>query len=197
MRAAVTFIIPATAAGTGRERALRSLLAQSDPDWLALVIGAGVAPWLPLEARYYSVKGPTGAEEVGLVNAALAWLHLAASLGQVNTEWVAVLGEQDTVSENFVARLRDVQDGGDSVDIIAFRTKTSTNAVLPHPFYPAIVPGEIGSAVVFRRALLERTRIELHPVGDGMSYLVRQALDHGARLLLHPDISYFEKDSRP
>lgn len=195
MRAAVTFIIPTSAAGTERRgRALRSLLAQSDPDWLAVAIGAGEAPYLPLEARYFTLRGPADGGVPALLNSAFMHLHLAARVGEIDTEWVAVLDDHDTVSEQFVARCKDI---GDAADVIIFRTQTTLDVVLPNREYPALVPGEVGSAVVVRRAFADRAHLDFEPVDDPMSHLLRQAFVSGARVLLHPSINYFEKDHRP
>lgn len=193
MNAAVTFILPATAAGVGRERALRSLLAQTDPDWLALAIGRGVAPWLPLEARFYSVKGPADVREAGLVNAALTWLHLAAHMEQVNTEWIAVIGEDDTVSEQFVARVKRI---GDGANVAVFRSFDGKRGILPHPAFPALLPGEIGSCVIARRAFVEAVGLEFAD-GRSVESFFRDASLQGARVHLDPAINYFVKDAHP
>jgi hypothetical protein len=177
-----------------RGRALRSLLAQSDPDWFAVAVASGFVPNLPLEARYFSVRGRADASKVEVLNDALNHLHLAASTGDMDCEWVAVLDDHDTVSPEFVARCKEVEE---VADVIIFRSHYAREVVLPHPLYPALVPEEIGLGIVFRRAFAEHAALRFEPVGDPLSYFLVQAEKSGARVLLHPAISYFEKDTAP
>lgn len=195
MRATVAFIIPTTAAGTERRgRALRSLLAQSDPDWFAVAVANGPAPYMPLEARYFSLRGPSGGGPVAALNVAINHLHLAARVGDFDSEWVTALDDHDTVSEETVARLKQV---GDAADVVIFRTHTTHGLVFPHPSIPVLAPTEVGNAVMFRRAFMERAGVQAAPVADYVAYMLTQAMEAGARVLLHPSINYFEKDHRP
>lgn len=176
-------------------RALRSLLAQHDPDWLAVAVGEGFVPSLPLEARYYSVKTAHGRDGLaGLLNQGMRHVRLAASLGQINPEWIGFLDSSDTVSERYVSRLMEV---GEGVEVVVFRAVGAGGDIYPHPLYPALAPGDVDLSFAVRRSFADHFNIEFGAVADVPHFFLRQCMSLGARILLHPDISYFVEDQRP
>jgi hypothetical protein len=191
MRASVCFVVPTTGDGHDRRgRALGSVLAQSDPDWAAVAIGSGFFPTLPLEARYFALKGREQASKVRILTDALNHLHLAQATESLEAEWVAVLDEEHTVSEQFVARCKAIDE---CVDVIVFRTQYKRGIVLPDALYPSLIPEHIGVGITFRRSFAERAGLEFEDVGDPISYFLTRAEHSGARVLLHPAISFYEK----
>jgi hypothetical protein len=196
VRVSVCFVVPTTRDGQDRRgRALRSLLAQADPDWCAVVIGAGFAPDLPLETRFFSVRGATGSTNMEVVNDALNHVYLARHTGDLECEWLVLLNDCHTVSEQFVTRTKAETRG--TADVIIFRSQGARGLVLPNPQYPALVPDNIGCGIVLRRAFAEDAGLRFEDVGDPIAYALTETEKYGARVLLHPSISFFDRDHRP
>lgn len=196
MRAAVTFVIPTTQERLReRVRAIESVYAQTDPDWLAVVCGSGFVPDLAIEARTYAVKGPVEGGKATARNMAMRHVHFAASTHDVDTDWLAFLDDQDTVSDQYVARLREIKE---AADIVVFRMNHPRIGIVPDLLFPSLVAGQIGPNFAVRRAFAHHFALEFRPrTHISEAFFFRDANRCGARVLIHPSICYFAEDARP
>lgn len=195
MRAAVTFIIPMTRKRLReRHRALRSVFAQTDPDWLAVACGAGFVPDLPLEARNFAIKAPEDATMAEQCNLALRHLHLAVELGQVESEWVAFLDEQGTLNSEYVTHA--LAQRTDAADVVMFRMSDAAG-VRPDPMYPSLVPGHVGPSYMVSRSFAQRHDLLFTDAPQAHARFIADASSVGARILLHPLTMYFREGLSP
>jgi hypothetical protein len=190
VRAAVTFIIPVTRERhRERYRTLRSVVAQTDPDWLTVCCGAGFVPDLPLEARNFAIRAPENASLAELRNFGMQHLHLAAEMEQADSDWIGFLDEGDTVSEDFVRLVGSTSP--EAADVVIVRAQDPDGRIMPDSLFPSLLPGDIDMNFLISRRFAQSYDIEFRNARDIPSAFVREALLHNARLLLLPQTAYF------
>jgi glycosyltransferase involved in cell wall biosynthesis len=187
-----TFVIPTL----GREslaRALESLVAQTDPDWQAVVIGDGLlsVPGIEVPAGKVTCISAPRLRSAGLVR------NVAFERGLVTSPWTAFLDDDDTVSPDYVRWLREQEDGH---DVVIFRMLDPRLGILPDLEEPRIVWGQVGLSFAVRTRWFvdegKRFIREEHPDDPARAKnedirLLEDLRDAGAALHIAPQIAYF------
>jgi len=192
----VAFIVP-TLGRPSLRKALASLESQSDPGWLAHVVGDGVRPQVPGDPRFWTWEArPT--KSAGLTrNLGMGFASAATPEGELPVEWLAFLDDDDTVTPNYVQLLRR-----EHADVVIFRMLHPQLGVLPDPTEPQLCWGQVGISFAVRRAFVQEHHLRFEreyvyaghpahtPFNEDIDFL-RKCQAHGARVLLHPEITYY------
>lgn len=133
----VTFIIPSKNRPT-LNRTLRSLIAQTDPDWRALVICDGCTPPLLSDNRIQSIS----TEKIGTSNNAGELRNIAAM--EANTEWIGFVDDDDTLTSQYVSILKNELLQRPYLDFIIFRMQYTDFKVLPSYGATDFEPARVG-----------------------------------------------------
>lgn len=186
----VSFIVPTI---EGRQEqlatAVGSLLAQSDPDWDAVVVGDGFWPKEHPDSRVRSLQGRRERS---------AGLTRNQGLGLVTGRWTGFLDDDDTLSPDYVKWLKGAEPVDEGVGVVVFRMLHPELGILPSLESPEIEWGQVGVSFAVRTALLDGVEFirEEYPDDLGKAVnediaLLKELEGNGARLLLRDEIAYF------
>jgi len=186
----VTFIIPTI----GRQtlmRTLSSLCEQTDPDWAAIVIGDNVSTqlissdWWGAEKQrnIYTLNLPS---KLGHDNVAACVRNVGLSFAV--SEWIASLDDDDTVTPDYVERLKaECND----LDLIHFRAEMENGVDLRPPLGNfGFSAGNVCNAFCFRREFARDHKLAFI---DGTSedwLTVKAFIGAGARAKMSESITY-------
>jgi hypothetical protein len=181
----VTFIIP-TVGRTTLRRALDSLVAQTDPNWCAHVLGDGVAPDIGSlnDPRVRTTKLPHYAHEAPVRNAGI----LIAK-----TPWVAFLDDDDTLSPHYVEWMWNEEV---ERDVIMFRQSfpKDDGSVAIFPKEEEVVWGNVGISYAVRTQLARRFLFKRSLHEDLLQLTALEAA--GALFHWSPHVAYYGRDCR-
>jgi hypothetical protein len=142
----ITFIIPTL----GRESlidSLKSLLNQNDNSWKALVIfdGIEVNPLFNDDRIEYLSISKLGDEykknKAGLVrNYGINYIHQ----NNILTDWIGFLDDDDTISNDYINKLKEEISIHNNIEICIFRMCYSNGYILPSMSDKNIIRGKVG-----------------------------------------------------
>lgn len=114
-----TFIIP-TIGRPALNRAIKSLFVQTDKHWTAIVVWDGAKKdAMPVLLHDYRITHlGTSGKKLGHGNVGALVRNVGLAIAQ--SEWIANLDDDDTVTPDYVERLKQESDG---CDLIHFRTR--------------------------------------------------------------------------
>lgn len=201
-----TFVIPTI---PGRkdvlERALGSLLAQSDPDWYAIVVGDGFQPFVPqawmADDRLDFIEAPPSGS---------AGLTRNAGLEKVETRWCSFLDDDDYLDPRYVKWLRNTQAAPvtEGFGCVVFRMLHPELGVLPDKEQPEIKWGGVGISFSVRTALISEHNLKFirevdpHNPEPGKAknediHFLESLKRLNYRLYIHPEVAYFVGEKEP
>jgi len=153
----ITFIIPSISRSS-LPRALQSLIAQTNQDWLAIVVFDGHYNELPVNDPRILFTWTT--EKLGTGNAASAIRMQGIKLAR--TEWVAFLDDDDTVHQEYVETIHKALDDKSlkNSDLLIYRMQWysgSGNITPPYKYTEAsqLELGMVGISMVARRSMFD------------------------------------------
>jgi glycosyltransferase involved in cell wall biosynthesis len=177
----ITLLVP-TAGRPSLRRALDSLLAQSDGDWHAIVIGDGRAPEVPADERIRGLEVPKIGHP-GLVR--------NKALPLVTTPWTGFLDDDDRLTPDYVRRLRAEAAGA---DVVIFRMSHPQLGVLPRE--DVVRHGNVGISFAARTELLRETPFRADFVASNEDFeLLHDLAVRGARIHFSPCCVYLVRDA--
>jgi len=182
----ITFIIPSIDR-TGLPRALQSLIAQSDPDWMAIVVFDGFYRSLPVKDPRILYTWTT--VKLGTGNAAAA--VRAAGIKLARTEWIGFLDDDDSLDIAYVSTLRMVAQA--KTDVVVFRMQEfgGTGRVVPPPSIKRasqLECGNVGISFAVRRKIMQGRAWPSNWCED--FDLVSALRDSGAKITMRPEVLY-------
>lgn len=193
----VTFIVPSATGRIELERALESLLLQTDPDWEAVVVCDG---W---ERTY---EGPVPHDpRIRWVGCDVRSAGRARNIGitQANpySEYVAFLDDDDALHPKYVEWLREraYADPGDPdpARLVIFPMQYEDGMVIPAPDNQTIAWGNVGISFAVRRDVMRRHRFIREDLdnpgrnGNEDICLVADIMDEGVVPAIMPTVAYY------
>lgn len=192
----VTFIVP-TLGRPALDRALKSLLVQTDDDWEAIVVfDQNKTVWIDQFESYderfwplYTKKGSAGETR----NVGLDWFK---SNGEA--EWVAFLDDDDVVLPTYVEHLREHADDYPWADVVVFRMDHQLFGILPPPT-GQLQLGTVGISFALRAGVAERYRFDAEDRSQSFHedwQLISKLVQDQRQVFISPHIEYTVRDWR-
>lgn len=200
----VTFIIPTIGRKT-LEDTIRSLQAQTDPNWRAIIVADGImrirlnkklrddrrirVHYAPL----YNSAGLT--RNVGIQEALYA----------DQSNWIAFVDDDDTLDARYVALLDVYDKGPDHLDVVVFRADWPDGMVLPDIDNPRLEWGHVGISYAVRsewfeesadlppikHRFIKESNLETGGVGSNEDItLLKDLINDGAAVTICPYLCY-------
>lgn len=165
----VTFVIPTVGRRT-LERALTSLLMQTNDRWTAILVGDGLQPAIR-SPRYESVRA-LKCGSAGILR------NIGMRSTQSKAPWFAFLDDDDEVTPDYVARLESetANPPGAGAALVLFRMLDKDGVVKPQAERPTLVRGWVGISFAVRREW---------PLDHGVEFIREEP-----STLIHEDITY-------
>ena len=179
MKEKITFIIPTI----GRDTLLRtinSLLKQSLPNWKAIVVCDGINAISFGDERISCLK----VEKTGKSNHAGAVRNFA--IDQVDTEWMAFVDDDDTLSKNYMLRFEEEVFLNPKANCIIWRMY-DRNRVLPEPKSKNFIKNYVGISFAVKKS----AGIKFEPSGWEDYYYLDKLRSRNERIVISPYVNYF------
>jgi len=143
----ITFIIPSIGRDTLR-RTLDSLLAQTIPNWNAIVVFDGIEPTIESpDPRIQLMKTPKKGNAGFVRN---------EGIKVATTEWIGFVDDDDTLTPNYVECFNWEKQNADA---ILFRMKTPDGKILPVPGDTEFKFMEVGISFCYKRTIAINRKI--------------------------------------
>jgi glycosyltransferase involved in cell wall biosynthesis len=182
----ITFIIPTIKRPT-LGRAINSLLQQNNKNWKAIVVFDGVEPIDFKDARIKSIK----IQKTGKMNHGGQVRNVGITAA--DTEWVAFLDDDDTVSKDYVDRFQEELTLNPDAKCIIFRMYNthSIPKILPPPEDKNFFEARVGISFALKKdlnLLFKPSNIE--------DFRLLEAIRKGRhKMVISPYVTYFVRNS--
>jgi len=176
----ITFIIPSVGRST-LARSIGSLLSQTNPNWKAIVVFDGVKNNINIEddrITYLEIN------KVGVKNNAGRVRNIGIS--RAETDWVAFLDDDDTISYNYVNRFEEEIKLNSNAECIIFRMQTG-KMILPMQNDNNFHVGRVGISFAMKASLPER----FSPSDTEDYNLLNLMRSNKRKIIISPYINYF------
>jgi glycosyltransferase involved in cell wall biosynthesis len=201
-----TFIVP-TLGRDSLQRAIESLIEQTDPDWEAIVIGDNVDPAAPFREqdwyrdnfnRHRLHVGKAG--PFGTAGAArnFGCAHYSIMCGP-RAEWIAFLDDDDHLRPTYVEHLREQAEDYPWADAIVSRMLDPRFGILPDPVAPRIELGHVGISFAIRAEIIEAglrfVREDRTKLFHEDFEMLKTLRERGRRIHISPHVDYLVRDA--
>jgi glycosyltransferase involved in cell wall biosynthesis len=186
----ITFIIPSVGRDT-LGRTLASVLAQTESDWNAIVVGDGL-PKFSLPAKDTRLRTLGLQEKVGEGHHSGAVRNFG--LAAASSRWIGFVDDDDRLDTRYLQWLKAEADGQ---DLIVFRMKYSPprdDAVVLLPRSNAVGslgPGEVGISFAVRTEFQREADIWFDTEEFEDWHFIRRCLANGARCKVSDRTAYY------
>jgi glycosyltransferase involved in cell wall biosynthesis len=183
--AQVTVVIPSVGRPT-IDGALRSLQAQTNPNWRALVIydGSDANPTVKdprIDVIHNQKKGSAGATR-------------NSAIPKIQTEWVAFLDDDDALTPDYIEKLLQTAHEMSNADIIVFRMRYNDGRILPEPGSGSVLRlAHVGISFAIRKKTF--SDVLFKPIHAEDFYLLRDAFNSGKTIVLSEYLGYAVRPS--
>ncbi len=183
--AQVTVVIPSIGRPT-IDGALRSLQAQTNPNWRALVIydGSDANPTVKdtrIDIIHNEKTGSAGATR-------------NSAIPKIQTEWVAFLDDDDALAPDYVEKLLKTAREVTNADIIVFRMRYNDGRILPEPGSGSVLRlAHVGISFAIRKKTF--SEVLFKPINAEDFYLLRDAFNLGKTIVLSEYLGYAVRPS--
>ena len=180
----ITFIIPTIGRDT-LSRTLESLIAQTQPDWNAIVVFDGISPTIGIPDARISFMEISKKGNAGFVR--------NEGIKVATTEWIGFVDDDDVLTPDYVECFnREKHD----VDVIIFRMKNTDGTILPVPGDTEFKFGEVGISFCYKRTfainqkcMFDNVKGLVPGVGEDWGLLERLK-DARVHICISTDITY-------
>ena len=182
----ITFIIPTLKRNT-LQRAIDSLLQQTNKNWKAIVVFDGVDPVEYKHPQIKTIKIP----KTGKVNYAGEVRNVG--IKAADTEWIGFLDDDDTISKDYVSRFEEEIKLTPDAKCIIFRMKNyvSIPQILPLPQDDNFYEAKVGISFAMKKdlgLLFKASAIE--------DFRLLEAIRKGRnKMVISPYVTYFVRNS--
>jgi glycosyltransferase involved in cell wall biosynthesis len=186
----VTFLIPTVGRET-LQRTLASLHAQTDDDWVAIVVYDNIVPDRAATARIRTLRTPAklgvGRNGAGAVR--------NVGMAHVTTPWVAFVDDDDTLSPTYVAALRQNISRHPQLPAMIFRMVHHGGNVLPPAEHSMFQPCAVGISFAVHMDLWRAHQLAFVPSAME-DYALLCSIHALTDMLLAPQVTYFVRNQR-
>jgi glycosyltransferase involved in cell wall biosynthesis len=182
----ITFIVPTVNRPT-LNRSIQCLLSQNNPNWKAIVAFDGLPALHFPDDRIKSISVP----KLGKLNHAGNVRNIAIS--QADTDWVAFLDDDDTISNNYVDRFYEETIENTDTKCIIFRMKTLFDpaGILPEPNHNTFFKCRVGISFAMKKDI----NLMFEPSHIEDFTLLNKIREKGHKMIISPYVTYFVREN--
>jgi glycosyltransferase involved in cell wall biosynthesis len=180
----ITLIIPTIGRDT-LTRTLESLIAQTNPDWNAIVVFDGISP---------SIKSPdVRIQFIEIPNKKNAGFVRNEGIKVATTEWIGFVDDDDILTPNYIECFnRDKIN----TDVVLFRMKMPDGKIIPVPGDTEFKFGEVGISFCYKRTIAINQKLLFENIAGmipgvcedwGLLYRLRNNI---YKIKISPDVTY-------
>lgn len=182
----ITFIIPTIGRST-LINSIESLLNQTDSDWNAIIIFDGIKKNINIDDNRIKLLE---IDKCGFNNCA----GLVRNIGLKNcsnTKWIGFLDDDDTLSSNYIEKLKSEINNYPNIEVIIFRMGYENKYVLPTIYDKSIIRNKVGISFAIKKNISDLILFENNPYED---YFFLKRLEHEKyKILISSYVTYFVK----
>jgi hypothetical protein len=189
----ITFIIPTI----GRESlidSLNSLINQDNNNWKALVIFDGIESKCLIDDNRieYLKTSKLGDQHIkskaGLVrNYGIKYIHE----NNIETEWIGFLDDDDTLSNNYITKLKEEILFNNNIEVCIFRMCYSNGYVLPTISDKNIIRGKVGISFSIKKYISKDILFNNNPFED--FFYLKELQIKKYKIIISSYVTYFVK----
>lgn len=181
----VTFIIPTI----GRETLARSvycLFQQTIPNWKAIIVFDGISPTFTTDDNRIKMvtREKLGIDSNNAANVRNYGMNL------VDTEWIAFLDDDDTISNNYLEHFYKEIELFPELDTIVFRMYNPDLGILPYLNQITIEFGNIGISFAIKKKIFDEGMVFIPSKCEDFC-LLENIRNNGYKIVISPYIKYF------
>jgi glycosyltransferase involved in cell wall biosynthesis len=184
----ITFIIPTIGRPT-LSKTLDCLINQSNPNWKAIVIFDGISSTIQnTDPRISIIESPKlgqGVNSAGLVR--------NYGITFADTEWVAFVDDDDSLSKNYVDILIKESSAYTLADIIIFRMEGCPGCVIPTLSTESFYQCQVGISFAVKKKVFDDGHIFIPHPGEDFLYL-DEARNKKYNIMISPHVTYFVRN---
>lgn len=180
----ITFIIP-TLNRITLNRAIQSLLNQTNPNWNCIVIYDGVVGKEYEDERIKTIS----IERKGIIDTYHGQSGLVRNYGLelVTTDWIGFLDDDDTLTTDYVEKVLNKYN---EFDVIIFRMKTENGRIFPAFHDERLVHGNVGISFCYKKNIDKKPILfERNRDGEDLD-MVNNLLQKTSNYIITPEICY-------
>ena len=150
----ITFIIPTIGRKT-LSNSIKSLLEQDDNNWNAIIIFDGVKNIDLVNINDNRIK----CIEIEKMNSA-GYIRNIAFNYMSNTDWIGFLDDDDTISSDYISKLKYEIYLNPSIDVCIFRMGYENGCILPNKSVRNILLGKVGISFAIKKYIIDTTKFQ-------------------------------------
>jgi glycosyltransferase involved in cell wall biosynthesis len=187
-RIKITFIIPSIGRDT-LVKTVQSLKNQNNDNWKAIIVFDGIKPTLENDDDRITIlqseklgKGMSGAGDVRNYG-----IHF------VDTEWVAFLDDDDSISYDYVDKFLIETEKYKHVEILIFRMLDITGIIMPNLEADTVRWMDVGISFSAKRVIFDYGLIFQSSPKEDFDFLMH-GVDYGFVMMVSPYVTYFVRN---
>jgi len=184
----VTFIIPTIGRKT-LARSIDCLIQQTIPNWKAIIIFDGITPTFTTADERIKIitceKLGTGHNSAGNVR--------NYGMKLVDTEWIAFLDDDDTISNNYLEYFYKELELSPKLDTIIFRMYHHDQGVLPRTDKTQFEINNVGISFAMKKKIFDDGIIFIPSSAEDF-YLLNNIRSNKYKMVISPYTKYFVKN---
>ena len=190
MNTFITFIIPTIGRNTLID-SINSLLNQDDIYWNAVIIfdGIDINPLINDKRIKYISIPKSGIEYIknssGLVrNYGINYIN-----NNIETEWIGFLDDDDTISKDYISRLKEEIEHNNHIEICIFRMCYSNGYILPSAIDKNIIRNKVGISFAIKSYISKDNLFNNNPFED--YFYLKNLQSKKYKILISSYVTYF------
>ncbi len=180
----ITFIIPTIGRST-LINSIDSLLNQTDSDWNAIIIFDGITKNINInDDRIKMIE----IDKCGFKNSA-GMVRNEGIKNCNNTKWIGFLDDDDTLSKDYIEKLKYEIAIHPNIDLIIFRMGYENKYILPTIYDKNIIRNKVGISFAIKKNISDFILFENNPYEDYI--FLKKAEDKKYKILISSYVTYF------
>ena len=186
----ITFIIPTIGRNT-LINSISSLLNQDDTNWKAIIIFDGIEViHLITDDRIEYLSIPkTGNEYIKNVSGLVRNYGIKYINDNIETEWIGFLDDDDTLSNDYISKLKEEILFNNNIDVCLFRMCYSNGYILPSLSDKNIIRNKVGISFAIKSYIAKDNLFNNNPFED--YFFLKNLQSKKYKILISSYITYF------
>lgn len=182
----ITFIIP-TLGRTTLIDSIQSLRNQTISDWKAIIVFDGIISNILLDDENIKI---IEIEKCGIKNSA-GFVRNEGIKKCENTEWIGFLDDDDTLSNDYIEKLKLEINLNNKIDVCIFRMGYENGYILPTMYDKNINRNKVGISFAIKKNIIEYILFENSPYED--YFFLKKIQSQKYNILISSYVTYFVK----